>query len=61
MNEFLAMGGHSPYVWTAYGITLVVVIGNIWAARARLRRALRAAARDSGQTEPERRPKVSQL
>lgn len=26
VQEFLAMGGHAPYVWTAYGVTLVVIL-----------------------------------
>lgn len=28
-SEFLAMGGHGLYVWSAYGIAAVVLIGNI--------------------------------
>ena len=27
--EFLAMGKHGAYVWSAFGITLVVVLANI--------------------------------
>lgn len=27
--DFIAMGKHGPYVWSAYGITLVVVLANI--------------------------------
>jgi heme exporter protein D len=26
MNEFFAMGGYAKYVWSAYGISLVVLI-----------------------------------
>ena len=26
MMDFLSMGGHGLYVWTAYGITLVVFV-----------------------------------
>ena len=26
------MGGYAGYVWSAYGITLVVLIVNVWAA-----------------------------
>ena len=26
LQAFLAMGGHAPYVWTAYGVTLVVIL-----------------------------------
>lgn len=27
--EFLAMGGHGPYVWSAYGVALVVLVWQI--------------------------------
>lgn len=26
MNEFLAMGGYAKYVWSAWGISLVVLV-----------------------------------
>jgi heme exporter protein D len=61
MSEFLSMGGHGPYVWSAYGITIAVLVWNIWSARARLKRKLREAASDPGREEPSRRPRVSQL
>jgi heme exporter protein D len=61
MSEFLAMGGHGPYVWAAYGITLAVVAWNLWSASALLRRALRRAARETAVEEPARRPKVSRM
>ncbi len=32
MSEFLRMGGYAPYVWSAYGVTLIVLIYNAWAA-----------------------------
>ena len=40
MSEFLDMGGYAPYVWTAYGITLVVIVLNAWSARRRHAQAL---------------------
>ena len=61
MKEFLAMGGHGPYVWTAYGITLAILIWNVWSAGALLRRNLSRAARETAAVEPARRPKVSQM
>jgi heme exporter protein D len=61
MSEFLSMGGHGPYVWSAYGITIAVLVWNIWSARARLKHKLREAASDPGREEPSRRPRVSQL
>jgi heme exporter protein D len=29
LNEFLDMGGYAFYVWTSYGITLVVLLANV--------------------------------
>lgn len=37
MGEFLAMGGYAQYVWTAFGVTFLIVIGNVIAARRRWR------------------------
>jgi len=33
LQTFLHMGGYAGYVWSAYGLTAVVLIGNWWAAR----------------------------
>ena len=37
MAEFLAMGGYAPYVWSTFGITLVVLVINVITAKRRLR------------------------
>ena len=29
LKEFFAMGGYGLYVWTSYGLTLVVLLANI--------------------------------
>ena len=29
MSEFLHMGGYAGYVWSAYGIALIVLIANL--------------------------------
>ena len=31
LSDFLAMGKHGFYVWSAYGITLVIVLANVLA------------------------------
>ena len=36
LREFLYMGGYAEYVWSAFGLTLVVLLGNVWLARRRL-------------------------
>ncbi|MEO0422164.1 MAG: heme exporter protein CcmD [Pseudomonadota bacterium] len=32
MAEFFAMGGYASYVWSAVGISALVIALNIWAA-----------------------------
>ena len=61
MNEVLSMGGHAAYVWPAYGITLALIVFNVWAARRKLTNALIAARRSSGSEQPRNQPKVRQL
>ena len=42
MNDFFAMGGYAAFVWPAYGLSVVVMLGlvvNAW-------RILRARERD---------------
>ncbi|OWJ66910.1 heme exporter protein CcmD [Inquilinus limosus] len=42
VTEFLAMGGYAPYVWTAYGAALVVLVGLTVATLARRRSSRRS-------------------
>ena len=46
-SEFVAMGGYGLYVWGSFGVSAVVIVGEVLALRAR-RKALRQAARDEG-------------
>jgi heme exporter protein CcmD len=55
------MGGEAAYVWPAYGITLLVIVVNVWAARRKLANALAEARRASGTERPRNQPKVRQL
>ena len=43
LSEFFAMGGYGFYVWGSYLLTLVLIVIEIVAVRARLKRARRAA------------------
>lgn len=53
LDAFLDMSGYGAYVWSCYGITLAVLIGNAWAARRRLAAALlRAQRRARSVAEP---------
>ena len=62
MTEFLAMGGHGAYVWSAYGITLAVLIINVWLVRAKRRSALLRAQELATQAEvPRKQPTVRRL
>ena len=40
LEHFLAMGGYGFFVWGSYGVTLVVLAGEVWALRQRRRAAL---------------------
>lgn len=45
-HQFFAMGGYGRYVWSAYGIAAVVLLGNIVApvvAHRRIKRRIRNA------------------
>ncbi|TLF47627.1 heme exporter protein CcmD [Halomonas urmiana] len=41
LSAFLAMGGHGPYVWAAYGATAALLLGVTLHARAERRALLR--------------------
>lgn len=43
-REFLAMGGYAAYVWPAFGVTAVVMIGLVVGSVRALRRDERALA-----------------
>ena len=49
---FLQMGTHGPYVWSAYGISALLVVANLWLAYRRQRLMLneirRLARREQG-------------
>jgi len=50
VSDFLAMGGHGVYVWTAYGLSFVALVGlGVWPLVS-LRAMMRRLKRDS---EPE--------
>lgn len=48
-HEFLTMGGYALYVWPAYAVTLVVLVGSGWIARRGFRRARARAVRRAGE------------
>ena len=50
MNEFFAMGGYAAYVWPAYGVAAIVLIG-VWIASLR---GLRARESEIEAVEAER-------
>jgi heme exporter protein D len=62
VTEFIEMGGHGAYVWSAYGITLAVLIINVWLVRTKRRSALRRALELATQAEvPRKQPTVRRL
>lgn len=62
MSEFFLMNGHGAYVWSAYGITLAVLILNVWLAREKHRSALQRARELAKQGDvPRKQPTVRRL
>ena len=61
MSEFLAMGGHGPYVWSAYGVTLVVMVYNAWAAYRHQANALNRLQHTEAEQEIRAKPTVRQI
>jgi heme exporter protein D len=47
LGQFLAMGGYAAFVWPAYAVTFIVLIGNVIAASRSHRRAMQEARRRS--------------
>ena len=44
-NEFIAMGGHAPYVWAAWAATAALLVAIVLHARAERRQLLRSLQR----------------
>jgi len=61
MTDFLLMGGYAAYVWSSYGITLIVLVVNIWAAYRRHAEMLERAGREDRIKAPSRQPTVRQI
>jgi heme exporter protein D len=61
MSEFLGMGGYAPYVWSAYGITLAVLLLNIWWIRRLHRQRLEQARTAVDREQSGRQATVRQL
>ncbi|MFD2180227.1 heme exporter protein CcmD [Veronia pacifica] len=40
-SDFLAMGGYAPYVWSAFGITVLAMVGLIMTSALTHRKLLR--------------------
>jgi heme exporter protein CcmD len=55
------MGGYAAYVWSAYGITLLVLVLNVWSASRRNTMALERVKHTAETPSPAPRAKVRQL
>ena len=56
MNEFLAMGGYAAYVWPAYGVAALILVG-LWVSSVRELRAREADIDAVEATRPRRNDK----
>lgn len=41
LSSFISMGGYGQYVWPAYALAFVILVGNLFVARRRLRQTLK--------------------
>ncbi|MDR5906411.1 MULTISPECIES: heme exporter protein CcmD [Halomonadaceae] len=41
LQDFFAMGGHAPYVWSAWAVTALLLLGSVVHARAERRQLIR--------------------
>lgn len=44
-SDFFAMGGHALYVWSAWGVTALLLITTVWHARVERRQLLKGLKR----------------
>ena len=51
LQEFFSMGGYAGFVWSAYGLTALVLVLNWWTARRREADEQAAARRRSTVTD----------
>jgi heme exporter protein D len=52
LSEFLNMGGYAFYVWTSYGLTLVVLLANIIVPIVQRKQLLRSLSLKQQRSEP---------
>ena len=45
MTEFFHMGGYAFYVWTSFGLALIVLTANVWYAVKRKQQVIRQLKR----------------
>lgn len=43
-SEFIAMGRHGPYVWSAFGSAIVLLVANTWLAQRHYRKVKQTLA-----------------
>jgi heme exporter protein CcmD len=52
-SEFIAMSGYATWVWSAWGLSLAVLLGLEWSSRRQLAMAVQRARRAAGPSEEE--------
>jgi heme exporter protein D len=55
-DQFLAMGGYAPYVWSSFGAVALALAAEVAALRRRRRAAIALARRAQAAAGAERRP-----
>lgn len=55
MAEFFAMGGYAAYVWSAFGLSVVAMVGLLWLSVASARRSAREFEALKAEVRPRRK------
>jgi len=45
VNQWVTMGGYASYIWSAYGLTSVILLANIWVVRQQKRKTMHRLCR----------------
>mgnify|MGYP001209539578 FL=1 len=61
MMEFMLMGGYAGYVWSAYGITMLVLVANVWMAYRFHAKWLKRAQEEAMTKVSTRQPRVRRI
>lgn len=55
------MGGYAAYVWSSFGLTFAVLVGNLWLARRRHAKIIERLGRQVQMASPDAQPGFKEI